>query len=47
MNQWGNNGGGTMRFDNANLTVIPEPATMGLVGLFGGGLLIIRRRLKI
>jgi hypothetical protein len=27
--------------------VIPEPATLGLVGLFGAGLLIIRRKLQL
>lgn len=26
---------------------IPEPATIGMVGIFGGGILFIRRRLKI
>jgi hypothetical protein len=28
-------------------TVIPEPATLGLIGAFGGGLLFIRRRFMI
>ena len=28
----------------AQLTVIPEPATLGMVALFGGGILFIRRR---
>lgn len=32
---------------SATVTAIPEPATMGLVALFGGGLLFIRRRLSI
>lgn len=43
-----NNGGGApsqMYFDNAQL--IPEPATIGLIGIFGGGLLMVRRRFKI
>ena len=39
--------GGTARFDNADLQVVPEPATIGLVGLFGGGLLFLRRRSRI
>lgn len=30
-----------------NITVIPEPATIGLVAAFGGALLIIRRKLMI
>jgi len=28
-------------------TVIPEPATLGLLGAFGGGILFIRRKFKI
>ena len=27
--------------------VIPEPATMGLVAVFGGGILFMRRRLMV
>lgn len=30
-----------------NLTVIPEPATMGLIGVFGSAVLFIRRRFMI
>lgn len=37
----------TLFFDNARLEVIPEPATLGLVAIFGGATLFIRRRLKI
>jgi hypothetical protein len=33
--------GGTARFDNAVLTVVPEPATMALLGL---GALVLRRK---
>lgn len=43
-----NNGGGApsqFYFDNAQL--IPEPATIGLIGIFGGGLIMFRRRFKI
>jgi hypothetical protein len=43
-----NTGGGApsqMYFDNAQL--VPEPATIGLIGIFGGGLLAIRRRFKL
>jgi len=43
-----NTGGGApsqMYFDNAQL--VPEPATIGLLGLFGVGLLLIRRRFSI
>jgi hypothetical protein len=39
--------GGTARFDNAVLVAIPEPATIGLLGLAGGGLVLFRRRFKI
>ncbi len=31
-------------WDNVNLTVIPEPATLGLGAVFGGAVLFIRRR---
>lgn len=34
-------------WDNVSLTVIPEPATIGLVALFGGSVLFIRRRFTI
>lgn len=34
-------------FENFSLEVVPEPATFGLVGLVGGGLLWIRRRSMI
>ena len=43
-----NNGGGAsteMYFDNAQL--VPEPATFGLLGIFGGGLILARRHFKI
>jgi len=33
--------------DNVQIEAIPEPATMGLVGIFGVGLLFARRILKI
>ena len=36
--------GGTARFDNAVLEVVPEPATLGLLGLSGLALWIVRRR---
>lgn len=32
-----------LNIDNLSLTVIPEPATLGLVAAFGGGALFIRR----
>ena len=34
-------------YDNVNIAAIPEPATAALIGLFGGGLLFIRRCFKI
>ncbi len=37
--------GGDLMMDN--VTVIPEPATLGMVALFGGGILFIRRKLMI
>jgi hypothetical protein len=33
--------------DDVSLTVIPEPATLGMVAVFGGGILFIRRRLML
>lgn len=33
--------------DNVGISAVPEPATLGLVALFGGGLLFIRRRFMI
>lgn len=36
--------GGTVRYDNAVLEVVPEPATLGLLGLSGLALWIVRRR---
>lgn len=43
-NEWAY--GGTMRFDNAVLEVVPEPATLGLFGV-AGLMLWIRRKLKV
>ncbi|MCK4564702.1 MAG: PEP-CTERM sorting domain-containing protein [Verrucomicrobia bacterium] len=39
------NNSSTVLFDNVN--VIPEPATLGMVGLFGAGLFIVRRKLSM
>lgn len=33
-------------FGSVTVDAIPEPATLGLIGLFGGGLLFFRRRFK-
>ena len=35
------------RLDNVYLEAIPEPATLGMVALFGGGILFIRRKLMM
>ncbi len=32
--------------DNVSLVAVPEPATLGMVALFGTGLLVARRRMK-
>lgn len=46
--RWGADGTGKgLGIDNVSVTAIPEPATMGLVALFGGAVLFIRRRFMI
>jgi hypothetical protein len=41
--------GGYTQIDDLTISgdVIPEPATMGLLGIFGAGMLFLRRRMKI
>ncbi|MEI6894971.1 MAG: DNRLRE domain-containing protein [Colwellia sp.] len=41
------NGSQGAGFDNLTLEVIPEPSTLGLMGIMGGGLLLIRRKLMV
>ena len=36
-----------MGIDNVSITVIPEPATLGMIAAFGMGILFIRRRLML
>jgi hypothetical protein len=36
-----------IKIDSVTLAVVPEPATLGLVGIFGGALLFLRRNCKI
>jgi hypothetical protein len=36
-----------MQLDTVSIEVIPEPATLGMVALCGGGILFIRRRLQL
>lgn len=48
--EYGGVGGTTTEFvkiDSVSLTQVPEPATIGLIALFGGGVLFIRRRFTI
>ncbi|QBG46844.1 PEP-CTERM sorting domain-containing protein [Verrucomicrobia bacterium S94] len=33
--------------DNVDIAVIPEPATLGLIALFGGSILVVRRRFAV
>jgi hypothetical protein len=33
--------------DNVDVSTIPEPATLGMVAMFGGGILFIRRKLMM
>lgn len=42
-----NNNESTLFFDNARLEVIPEPATLGLMAVFGGCVLFVRRKLML
>lgn len=37
---------GSFDFDSLSVEVIPEPATIGLIGIFGAGLLFFRRNFK-
>jgi hypothetical protein len=39
--------GGDQLIDSVSITAIPEPATLGLITAFGGGILFIRRRLMV
>jgi hypothetical protein len=40
-------GSGQYRIRGFEFEVIPEPATLGMVAVFGGGLLLLRRRLML
>ena len=44
---FGGNPVSSQEVDNFSLTVIPEPATLGLVAVMGGAVLFIRRRLMM
>lgn len=44
MKSHGTNPADAAQFDHLTVGVIPEPATLGLVAVFGGGILFIRRR---
>ena len=41
------NGGSAGSISGLQIVAVPEPATLGLLGLFGGGMLFIRRMRKI
>ena len=43
----GNGNGAHTAISEVRFTAVPEPATLGMVALFGGGILFIRRRLAI
>ncbi len=45
--QFGNDDGNQVIIDNLTVSVIPEPATLGLIGFAGVGVLFVRRRFKI
>jgi hypothetical protein len=40
---WGGPLAGDSSYSFDNIQVVPEPATMGLIGLFGGGMMALRR----
>ena len=40
---WGGATAGDSSYSFDNIQVVPEPATMGLIGLFGGGMMALRR----
>ena len=42
---WAANGSSGTRFHLDNVQVVPEPATLGLIGLVGLGLIVVRRAL--
>ena len=41
-----NTGSGFANLDNVSVNVVPEPATIGLLGIFGAGMFVARRRFK-
>ncbi len=43
----GGNASQASYLQNASITTIPEPSTLGLMGIMGGGLLLIRRKLMV
>lgn len=44
---YANSTGYSAGYDNLSLEVIPEPATLGLVGMIAAGLIFVRRRLML
>lgn len=42
-----NTGTAAANLDSVSVDVIPEPATIGLIGIFGAGVLFVRRRFMI
>ncbi len=41
------NANGQLAIDNVSIDQIPEPATLGMVAIFGGSILFIRRKLMV
>lgn len=45
--EWGSDGASSAAINGIQIVAVPEPATIGLVGLAGAGILFIRRRIMM